>query len=445
MDGVSFVLHIVYPNLYHMLRTIFFLCFIVLVLSSCTSSNSLFNSNNLYEEYGKKLTNAGLKQTALGRHWFAAAEKALALPQTIRLPYKETGYFPADKPAAVGLSFAVKRGERVIIQLTQNPINGFAIYGDIWQVNENHKSSLALSLDTAKQDFTYEVKRTGSLIIRLQSELLKSGNYTIAITTGPSLRFPVAGNKGRIISYYGAARDAGKRSHEGVDIAAPFRTPAIAPANGVVSRVTENTLGGKVVFFNPANEDFTLYYAHLDEQLVTAGQRLAQGDTVGLIGNTGNAKNTVSHLHFGIYTFSGAIDPLPFINPVIQTPLGIKAPVESLYSPYRLTKNFKTDDTLLKSLTYIVPIAAEANSYRAILPNGQTAIVPALAIQAIEKPLKQIKVSGEEKLLELPDSTAPVITYIAPNTDVSLLAYYGSYAYVQYKTTFGWIKSEGRF
>ena len=423
----------------------FFLCFSVLIVASCTTSTPLFRSDNLHEEYGRKITNAGLKQTALGRQWFIAADKALTQPQIINLPYKETGYFPADKPAAVGLQFAVKRGEKIIIYLNKNPINGFAIYGDIWQVNENNKSSLALSLDTAKQNFTYEVKRTGKVIIRLQPELLKSGNYTIAITTGPSLAFPVAGNKGRIISYYGSSRDAGKRSHEGVDIAAPFRTPAIAPAIGEVSRVTENTLGGKVVFFNPANEDYTLYYAHLDEQLVTAGQRLKQGDTVGLIGNTGNAKNTVSHLHFGIYTFSGAIDPLPFINPVTKTPPDIKVPTESLYEPYRLSKAYKLDDTLVKSATYVVPIAAAANNYRVLLPNGQTAIVPALEMQAAEKPLKQIKVRQEEKLFELPDGTAPVITHIVPDTDLLLLAYYGGYAYVLYKAAFGWIKSEGRF
>ena len=32
------------------------------------------------------------------------------------------------------------------------------------------------------------------------------------------------------------------------------------------------------------------------------------------MGNTGNAKTTPPHLHFGIYTRGGAIDPLPFVK-----------------------------------------------------------------------------------------------------------------------------------
>lgn len=39
------------------------------------------------------------------------------------------------------------------------------------------------------------------------------------------------------------------------------------------------------------------------------------GDTLGLVGNTGNAKTTAPHLHFGIYkSGQGAINPLPFVK-----------------------------------------------------------------------------------------------------------------------------------
>jgi murein DD-endopeptidase MepM/ murein hydrolase activator NlpD len=66
----------------------------------------------------------------------------------------------------------------------------------------------------------------------------------------------------------------------------------IAAANGRISSVTENNLGGKVMFMRPAGKDFTLYYAHLDEQLVSEGQDVRTGDTIGLVGNTGNARTT---------------------------------------------------------------------------------------------------------------------------------------------------------
>ena len=97
---------------------------------------------------------------------------------------------------------------------------------------------------------------------------------------------------------------------------APKHSYAVAAANGVVTDVSENTLGGKVVSIRPDHSNLSLYYAHLDTQLVQEGQRVQAGDPIGLTGNTGNARNTVSHLHFGIYAaYNSAVDPLLFIKP----------------------------------------------------------------------------------------------------------------------------------
>jgi hypothetical protein len=46
------------------------------------------------------------------------------------------------------------------------------------------------SVDSVKLD--QEIKQTGTYILRLQPELLRGGEYTLNITTGPSLGFPVA-------------------------------------------------------------------------------------------------------------------------------------------------------------------------------------------------------------------------------------------------------------
>jgi murein DD-endopeptidase MepM/ murein hydrolase activator NlpD len=63
------------------------------------------------------------------------------------------------------------------------------------------------------------------------------GEYTLSVSVGPSLGFPVSGNKASIGSFWGDNRDGGKRSHEGVDIFAAKLTPAIAAADGVVTGV----------------------------------------------------------------------------------------------------------------------------------------------------------------------------------------------------------------
>lgn len=57
------------------------------------------------------------------------------------------------------------------------------------------------------------------------------------------------------------------------------------------------------------------YYAHLDgyAEGIKTGDTVLAGDTIGYVGNTGNARTTPPHLHFGAYTATGALDPLPLL------------------------------------------------------------------------------------------------------------------------------------
>ena len=74
-------------------------------------------------------------------------------------------------------------------------------------------------------------------------------------------------------------------------------------------------IGGKVVWVLDTARDLSLYYAHLDSQGVSPGTRVRAGDALGTVGNTGNARTTVPHLHFGIYDRrEGPIDPMPFVH-----------------------------------------------------------------------------------------------------------------------------------
>jgi murein DD-endopeptidase MepM/ murein hydrolase activator NlpD len=249
--------------------------FSLLFFVSCTTSGpAIFGKQSLHEQYGKKLSNAGLKETALGRSWFTEAEKALSQPLSVTLPFKQRGYFAPDKPRAIGLAFTAKRGSKLVFSLVQNPVNGFVIYGELWRRATNGDYKLLSSLDTAQSGFSYVAEDVSTLILRLQPELLGSGEYTLSIAVEPSLGFPVSGKSARVGSVWGDRRDAGARSHEGIDIFAPKRTPVVASANGTVNRVEETAIGGKVVWLKPDGQPLNLYYAHLDEQLVTAGQNV---------------------------------------------------------------------------------------------------------------------------------------------------------------------------
>ena len=175
------------------MKLLFITLLLIVSFSSCTTRGpaGLFGSKTPHEAYSDKLSNAGLKETKLGRSWFLAAEQSLQKALSITLPYSETGYFAADKPEATGVRFKAKRGEKLSISLTKKPTTGFLVYMDLWQVKDNSKPNLLESADTAKLQIAYEVKSDGYYLVRLQPELLGSGEYTLSITTGPSLGFPV--------------------------------------------------------------------------------------------------------------------------------------------------------------------------------------------------------------------------------------------------------------
>lgn len=112
---------------------------------------------------------------------------------------------------------------------------------------------------------------------------------------------------------WGASRSEG-RAHEGIDIFAPRGTPVFSATRGVVVRKGWNRLGGKTVsVFGPAG--WTHYYAHLNEWDSPAlGDWVEAGTVLGYVGDTGNAKGTPFHLHYGIYESGTAMNPYPLLK-----------------------------------------------------------------------------------------------------------------------------------
>jgi murein DD-endopeptidase MepM/ murein hydrolase activator NlpD len=401
------------------------------IYSCSTTTPGVFGKQSFHEQYGKKLADAGLKQTAVGALWFAAAETALQRPVSISVPYKEAGYFAAEKPRAVGLRFQARRGEKLFIQIDTKATAPFRLYADLWKAYP--EPALKAYLDTAAQQLEFEIKDSGAYILRLQPELLSAGMYTVSITTGPSLGFPVAGNSGRVGSVWGDARDAGARSHEGIDIFAPRRTPVIAAESGVVTTVNENALGGKVVWLRPRDKGYVLYYAHLDEQLVESGQRVSKGDTLGLMGNTGNARTTAPHLHFGIYASSGAIDPLPFVNQNRKPPPEVDAQLfkKSIRLVANTTLVVEGARKVLKAQTYAEPVALTATAYRVLFPDGTWGAVPVTAARNADVPLRTVSLQDTAFLLDTPGSAALQMQKLVPAAVVKWFGVYNGYALVQ--------------
>ena len=127
-----------------------------------------------------------------------------------------------------------------------------------------------------------------------------------------SLPMPVRGvNVAEVADTWGAER-SGDRRHEGVDIFATRGTAVTSTTRGVVGAVREGGLGGRQVWVRgPGLENH--YYAHLDgwAEHLSQGDVVLPGDVLGFVGDSGNARGTPTHLHYGIYGDDGALDPMP--------------------------------------------------------------------------------------------------------------------------------------
>lgn len=428
-----------------------------LVICSCkTGPVNLFKTASPYELYQRKLSNAGLDKTAMGKAWIDAGQESISKALRIKVPYKEQGYFPAERVAATAFRFDVTRGQRLNIRMEKTPATDFMVYMDLWAYREGNTPKLIASADTLNASISVDVDEDAEFLLRLQPELLKSGSYTLEILNGPSLAFPVKGDgRKRIQSLFGVGRDANTRRHEGIDIFGAKLTPVLASADGTVTRVGENNLGGLVVMMRPNDKNYTLYYAHLDKQLAVEGQQVKVGDTLGLMGNTGNARTTPPHLHFGIYTSGGAIDPLPFVNPDVPNPKPVTAAIANLNATLRSSSRTDLREgpdgkaLTLKSLepgTVVLVEAAADSWYKATLPDGTSGYLPGKSLSSAKTGLRSLKLTPEQlALYDQPLTTAPVKKTLDSGATVSLIGRFQDFLLVKDSDAeTGWVPELGK-
>ena len=102
----------------------------------------------------------------------------------------------------------------------------------------------------------------------------------------------------------------GYESHNGADIDAARGSAVLAAKSGRVIQAGWN--GGYGISVMIAHDDgITTLYGHMDGCSVSVGQTVAQGETIGICGNTGNSSG--AHIHYTMYKNGGTIDPLPYL------------------------------------------------------------------------------------------------------------------------------------
>lgn len=116
---------------------------------------------------------------------------------------------------------------------------------------------------------------------------------------------------GKISSYFGYRRIYGSRSyHSGIDIAAPYGTAIKAADGGKVTFSGYRGNYGYLVIVTHDNGTQT-YYGHCSSLLVSAGQRVYQGQTIARVGSTG--RSTGNHCHFEVRIRGSSVNPLNYL------------------------------------------------------------------------------------------------------------------------------------
>ncbi len=270
--------------------------------------------------------------------WQKAFQDGIQTSVEIETPYAEKGIFNPNVNLAYSYLIDLKEGEKLDVLVQKDSLQQ-KIFLNIFPI-ENLSSEKFGLVGTQINKLSFAAPSFGKYLLVIQPENKISGQFSFIINKYPVYGFPVAGKSNNAIgSFWGMDRDGGKRKHEGIDIFAKKGTPVVAVSDGRITRTGNTGLGGKQVWQRTEIFGNSIYYAHLDSINVASGSYAKQGDTLGFVGNTGNAQFTPPHLHFGIYkAFSGAIDPLPFVFEQKNIALNSKFPLD-----------FKTDFVEIKN------------------------------------------------------------------------------------------------
>ena len=174
-------------------------------------------------------------------------------------------------------------------------------------------TKVSFGLSSAYARFDYQFGKIRGVIRDLETNIHQLDQYLLDkesfLLSTPTL-LPA---NGWITSYFGLRFSpfAGTlKMHEGLDVGAKIGTTIIAPADGVVTFAGEKSGFGKFVQIDHGYGLETIF-GHASTILVHNGQRIARGQNIARVGNTG--RSTGPHLHYEVRVNGTAVDPLYFI------------------------------------------------------------------------------------------------------------------------------------
>jgi murein DD-endopeptidase MepM/ murein hydrolase activator NlpD len=173
---------------------------------------------------------------------------------------------------------------------------------------ESLKQSALTSTRESRDEYLREVNgllaESAALAQRIRGAQESAGSTGSGQPSASGLIWPC---DGVVVSGFGLRWG---QMHEGIDIGCAFGTPNRAAAAGTV--IHAGWLGGygNLVVVDHGN-GLSTAYAHASSIVVGVGQTVAQGQTVSLVGSTGNSSGP--HLHFEVRVNGTAVDPLSYL------------------------------------------------------------------------------------------------------------------------------------
>lgn len=142
--------------------------------------------------------------------------------------------------------------------------------------------------------------------------------HSVAYIQTIAFIWPIDEGKYWLSSYYGPRKKPNGQSsfHKGIDMAALKGTRVKAAAGGVIEQAYEDKGYGKTIVIMH-DTTYKTRYAHLDKIIAVKGQRVEQGQLIGLVGATGNVRTAgkdPSHLHFEVYIKNERVNPMSVLK-----------------------------------------------------------------------------------------------------------------------------------
>lgn len=418
----------------------------LLIFSAAGCSDEIVDEkyypSNAHDAYKHSLEQANLDITAIGSDWIDASKNVLVNPVEVTLPFQEVFYIDSASAFASAYVFDVLHGQKVDVKIEISSRRAVRLFIDLFRVTEDSLRPFihVASADENENRLEFETRRNGRYVVRLQPELLRGGRCSIVIRRMPSVDFPVSGkDESSIKSFFGVPRDAGRRVHHGVDIFAPRHTPVIAPAPGRVRFVGERGRGGNVVWLYDSKRYLHYYFAHLQTQTVERYDMVEAGDTLGTVGNTGNARTTPPHLHFGIYLQGrGPVDPFHFLAQTDTIPDRISADDTIIGEMVRTNSSavIRESDGSMRNMTFkkntvMKILAASKNMYRVQLPDGLTGYISSSSIELMNEPLQLKSADGLNIVKDNPLINAVAVKEINNGNNYFILGEFNHHWFVK--------------